>query len=249
MQSSVMVNYHQAKLAVNTVFLQGVRTAQDVTPLQLKHIYQAGKYPNQFIIFSHISFLSFLLHLRQAEILTTSVASGRDQCRLCDADFQPPIIQYVPESVPFSRPLFSSLTRRSTIFAFISSAVFLMKVIRLLPSINDRETMLGEISQVIDVLETLRDRRQGSFLREMLDHLQMRLRDHPVSRMSYTPVASGPDGLGDVWTNSTPQMESEISLDPNALWSLIMNDPTGQDTETHGYSIDPFDWSVHLNSL
>jgi hypothetical protein len=46
MQSSVMVNYHQAKLAVNTVFLQGVRTAQDVTPLQLKHIYQAGKYPN-----------------------------------------------------------------------------------------------------------------------------------------------------------------------------------------------------------
>ena len=41
-----MVNYHQAKLAVNTVFLQGVRTAQDVTPLQLKHIYQAGKYPN-----------------------------------------------------------------------------------------------------------------------------------------------------------------------------------------------------------
>ena len=43
MQSSVMVNYHQAKLAVNTVFLQGVRTAQDVTPLQLKHIYQAGE--------------------------------------------------------------------------------------------------------------------------------------------------------------------------------------------------------------
>jgi hypothetical protein len=45
MQSSVMVNYHQAKLAVNTVFLQGVRTAQDVTPLQLKHIYQAGESP------------------------------------------------------------------------------------------------------------------------------------------------------------------------------------------------------------
>lgn len=43
MQSSVMVNYHQAKLAVNTVFLQGVRTAQDVDPLQLKHIYQAGE--------------------------------------------------------------------------------------------------------------------------------------------------------------------------------------------------------------
>lgn len=38
-----MVNYHQAKLAVNTICLQGVRTAQDVTPLQLKHIYQAGK--------------------------------------------------------------------------------------------------------------------------------------------------------------------------------------------------------------
>jgi hypothetical protein len=35
-------------------------------------------------------------------MLTTSVASGRDQCRLCDADFQPPIIQYVPESVPAS---------------------------------------------------------------------------------------------------------------------------------------------------
>jgi hypothetical protein len=182
-------------------------------------------------------------------MLNTSVASGRDQCRLCDADFQPPIIQYVPESVPFLCPLLTPLTRRSTIFAFISSAVFLMKVIRLLPSINDREPMLGEISQVIDVLETLRDRRQGSFLREMLDHLQMRLRDHPVSRISYTPVASGLDGLGDVWTNSIPQMESEISLDPNALWSLIMNDPTGQDTETHGYSIDPFDWSVHLNSL
>jgi len=41
-----MVNYHQAKLAVNTVFLQGVRTAQDVTPMQLKHIYQASKYYN-----------------------------------------------------------------------------------------------------------------------------------------------------------------------------------------------------------
>jgi hypothetical protein len=127
-----------------------------------------------------------------------------------------------------------------------------MKVIRLLPSINDREAMLGEISQVIDVLETLRDRRQGSFLREMLDHLQMRLRDHPVSRISYTPVTSGldpTDSSNDMWATSLPQMESEISLDPNALWSLIMNDPTGQDTETHGYSIDPFDWSVHLNSL
>lgn len=125
-----------------------------------------------------------------------------------------------------------------------------MKVIRLLPSINDREAMLGEISKVIGVLETLRDRRQGSFLREMLDHLQVRLRDHPVSRISYTPVASGPDLIDDsIWTSSMPQMNSEISLDPNALWSLIMNDPTGQDPESHGYSIDPFDWSVHLNSL
>jgi hypothetical protein len=43
MLNSVLVNYHLAKLAVNTVCLQGVRTAQDVTPVQLKHIYQAGK--------------------------------------------------------------------------------------------------------------------------------------------------------------------------------------------------------------
>jgi hypothetical protein len=127
-----------------------------------------------------------------------------------------------------------------------------MKVIRLLPSISDRDTILGEISHVIGVLETLRDRRQGSFLREMLDHLQVRLRDHPISRISYTPTGSGPtlaDGLDDMWANAVPQMESEISLDPNALWSLIMDDPTGQDSEPQGYSIDPFDWSVHLNSL
>ena len=43
MLSSVLVNYHLAKLAVNTVCLQGIRTAQDVTAVQLKHIYQAGK--------------------------------------------------------------------------------------------------------------------------------------------------------------------------------------------------------------
>lgn len=52
MHSSVMVNYHQAKLAVNTVFLQGVRTAQDVTPLQLKHIYQAGESVNERLLSS-----------------------------------------------------------------------------------------------------------------------------------------------------------------------------------------------------
>lgn len=112
--------------------------------------------------------------------------------------------------------------------------------------------MLNEISQVIDVLETLRDRRQGAFLREMLDHLQMRLRDHPVSRISYTPAASGlndADSLAHMWANPAPQMETEISLDPNALWSLIMDDSSIQEPELHGYSIDPFDWSVHLNSL
>jgi hypothetical protein len=43
MSTSILVNYHLAKLAVNTVSLQGVRVAQDVTPAQLKHIYQAGK--------------------------------------------------------------------------------------------------------------------------------------------------------------------------------------------------------------
>lgn len=43
MSTSILVNYHLAKLAVNTVSLQGVRVAQDVSPVQLKHIYQAGK--------------------------------------------------------------------------------------------------------------------------------------------------------------------------------------------------------------
>jgi hypothetical protein len=43
MLSSVLVNYHLAKLAVNTVCLQGIRTAQDVNAVQLKHIYQAGR--------------------------------------------------------------------------------------------------------------------------------------------------------------------------------------------------------------
>jgi hypothetical protein len=70
MQSSVMVNYHQAKLAVNTVFLQGVRTAQDVTPLQLKHIYQAGKYPQSLSFNHHV--LECLLSL----LPSTSLSSG-----------------------------------------------------------------------------------------------------------------------------------------------------------------------------
>lgn len=43
MGTSILVNYHLAKLAVNTVSLQGVRVARDVTPIQLKHIYQAGR--------------------------------------------------------------------------------------------------------------------------------------------------------------------------------------------------------------
>lgn len=76
-----MVNYHQAKLAVNTVFLQGVRTAQDVTPLQLKHIYQAGEFTSptscpltwpSSILFSrtHLPPSSFLIyHMTQVMML------------------------------------------------------------------------------------------------------------------------------------------------------------------------------------
>lgn len=83
MSSSIMVNYHLAKLAVNTVSLQGVRVAQDVSPVQLKHIYQAGK--------------SLFDSIRSNTVLTISVSAARDQCRLCGTDFQPPAIQYVPE--------------------------------------------------------------------------------------------------------------------------------------------------------
>lgn len=144
---------------------------------------------------------------------------------------------------------------RSTIFAFISSAIFLLKVIRLLPSIDQRDAILHEISVVIDILHTLRDRGQGAFLREMFDHLQSRLKSHPATRapspaaalfgQQLAPVAEVPF---DIWLNSMPQMEQEQSLDPNALWTLF-TEPEHQHPEHHHPQVDPFDWSIHLNSL
>jgi hypothetical protein len=128
-------------------------------------------------------------------------------------------------------------------------------VIRLLPSIDQRETILAEISEVIDILQTLRDRGQGAFLREMFDHLQSRLRDHPITR--HTSPAPGVGGQTnsvadvpfDIWTNSMPQMDMEQSLDPNALWSLINEPDHTFEFDARNYTVDPFDWSVHLNSL
>jgi hypothetical protein len=116
---------------------------------------------------------------------------------------------------------------------------------------------MEEISQVIKVLETLRDRGQGAFLREMLDHLQVRLRNHPVTRAPSPTIGSGlhfaNDTKGfasDIWTNLMPQMELEQSLDPNTLWSLMMEPETnGQDLDPRNYQVDPYDWSIHLNSL
>lgn len=43
MYASVMVNYHLARLAVNTVMLQGIQTAQDVSAVQLKHVHQGSE--------------------------------------------------------------------------------------------------------------------------------------------------------------------------------------------------------------
>lgn len=145
---------------------------------------------------------------------------------------------------------------RSTIFAFISSAIFLLKAIRLLPSIDQRDAILAEISAVIDILHTLRDRGQGAFLREMLDHLQSRLQSHPATRASSPTVGligqqSAPfsEMPFDIWSNSMPQLELEQSLDPNALWSLINEPEHHQDFDGRNYTVDPFDWSIHLNSL
>jgi hypothetical protein len=46
-----------------------------------------------------------------------------------------------------------------------------------------------------------------------------------------------------------PQMEMEQSLDPNALWSLINEPDHTFEFDARNYTVDPFDWSVHLNSL
>ena len=132
-----------------------------------------------------------------------------------------------------------------------------MKVIRLLPSVDQRDPILEEISQIIAVLEPLRDRGQGAFLREMLDHLRKRLHGHPITRVS-SPVpglsnnAPGVDhGNGlDVWANLMPQMDMEQSLNADTLWSLMMEPDLGSnDVTSRNYNVDPYDWSVHLNSL
>ena len=43
MYASVTVNYHLARLAVNSVGLQGVQTAQDLSAAQLKHVHLGGE--------------------------------------------------------------------------------------------------------------------------------------------------------------------------------------------------------------
>jgi hypothetical protein len=132
-----------------------------------------------------------------------------------------------------------------------------MKVIRLLPSVDQREPILEEISRVIAVLEPLRDRGQGTFLREMLNHLQSRLRSHPVTRVS-SPVLAAMNNIeghgnafgSDVWSSLMPQMDLEQSLDADTLWSLMMEPDVGSsDVNSRNYGVDPYDWSVHLNSL
>lgn len=43
MLTSIKVNYHAAKLGITSVGLQGLRTAQDVTPEKLKYIQLSGE--------------------------------------------------------------------------------------------------------------------------------------------------------------------------------------------------------------
>jgi hypothetical protein len=43
MLTSIKVNYHAAKLGITSVGLQGLRTAQDVTPEKLKYIQMSGE--------------------------------------------------------------------------------------------------------------------------------------------------------------------------------------------------------------
>ena len=122
---------------------------------------------------------------------------------------------------------------------------------------DQREAILGEISAVADVLGTLRDRGQGSFLKEMLQHLQTRLKSRPATRAPSPTsgvLADLPMGFFDNstpdWLALMPQLETERSLEPDALWAWMSDiGPTGVEHEVPSYSVDPFDWSVHLNSL
>lgn len=91
----------------------------------------------------------------------------------------------------------------------------------------------------------------------MLKHLEARLKSRPATRASSPAPARVSDGiLGSLdnttpeWLALLPQLEAERSLEPDALWAWMSEPNTiGVQHEATNYSVDPFDWSVHLNSL
>lgn len=122
---------------------------------------------------------------------------------------------------------------------------------------GQRDAILREIAAVANVIGTLRDRGQGSFLKEMLKHLEACLKSRPGTRApspNQGTLQDLPIGLFDNstpdWSALMPQLETERSLEPEALWAwMSANGPSDTDYEAPTYSVDPFDWSVHLNSL
>ena len=103
---------------------------------------------------------------------------------------------------------------------------------------DQREAILGETSAVAAVLGTLRDRGQGSFLKEMLRHLESRLKSRPATRAPSPSPGNLPDlpiGFFDSttpdWSILMPQLESEQSLEPDVLRAWMnKSGPTCPDT-------------------
>jgi hypothetical protein len=148
---------------------------------------------------------------------------------------------------------------RATIFSFLSAAVFLLKVVRLLPTLGQTIPILSEVGSVADVLDSLHSRRHGQFLRQMLDHLAAGLHTRPATRLP-SPDSKGdtsifgfdndPAGVPDFDRLTASIMEWERSLDVDHIqaWMTIPENEAGEDGNM-SQALDPFNFSVPFNGF
>jgi hypothetical protein len=132
----------------------------------------------------------------------------------------------------------------------MSAAIFLLKVIRLLPAMGQVTLIFAEIQGVIDVLDHVSGQVHAQILRQMLSHLRAHLSMRPQSNVP-TPAPEDPGAgtAGDMMAQIVAEAQSwphiETAVEPGRvdddIWSWFGDSSFAEPVGTIQPRLDPQD--------
>jgi hypothetical protein len=142
----------------------------------------------------------------------------------------------------------------------MSAAIFLLKVIRLLPAMGQVTLIVAEIQGVIDVLDHVSGQGHAQILRQMLAHLRTHLASRPQTRVP-TPAPENTGTADDLMASIIAETQAWPRADTGVeqggveedIWSWFGDgsfvEPIGTIQQPRLDPQDPFDFIMTLDGL